>query len=421
MSEQPSYPDILGELADERLTIGEVVQCALGVFPDRVALGQPLEALLLLQNLTNQPLPLELAVRSSSRDAAGNLANFLTPKPRIALALPGGEVALMHIPITAQLPTLPSADYAVRIQIKARKPDTLLRVRPLIGGQPPSLLAISPFRLAVLRDIAFKAKEVGPDQLEALFAVLKGRFPPPEREPKPRYEALWTLRDYEQEEEQVQAIAGEAMGFARTLGRHNVYAPLVNHTQEFFAGAGMPLHPGEAVFIAKVLTYVMEDGLDLEEGFSRADSHWFRRLRGLMVQDRDVIHHTDRLLRLLYTAIVQDAALLGFIMVTHVTRVNFGDDQERADYASRLVAALEGRMPVALEHVYVPLALAGTLLLARMTSQGENPWESLDDLIEARDGRISLAGSAFREVFDILNQLIEKAERLLTELRIPRK
>ena len=91
MSEQANYPDILGMLSDDRLTIGDVLQCALGVFPATTALEKPVEALLLLQNLTNQPLAIRLTVRTPSRDSAGNLVNFFTPKPRIAMSLDAAE------------------------------------------------------------------------------------------------------------------------------------------------------------------------------------------------------------------------------------------------------------------------------------------------------------------------------------------
>jgi hypothetical protein len=73
-----------------------------------------------------------------------------------------------------------------------------------------------------------------------------------------------------------------------------------------------------------------------------------------------------------------------------------------------------------LEHVYVPLILAGTILSPRLTTVNENPWHSLASLKEARDGRNSLAGTVFQEVFDILNGVIAKTERFLWETKVPR-
>jgi hypothetical protein len=112
--------------------------------------------------------------------------------------------------------------------------------------------------------------------------------------------------------------------------------------------------------------------------------------------------------------------LLGFAMVTFDTGADFGDRLEQQDYAARLVAALEGRAPLSLEHIYVPLVMAGVLVHARVPVPGENQWVSLEQVKEARDGRISLTDSAFAEVFTILTTLIERTERLLTETRVPR-
>ncbi len=414
------YPDVLGQLSEHRLTIGDLVQCALGIFPAVTALDRPVEALVLLQNMTNRPLALRLLVKTPVRDAAGQPALFFTPRPRLALTLPPVECGLVHIPITPQAPTRPGPGYPIVVAIEATAPDRYQVVRPPSGGPPPSLLTISPTRLAVLRDIAFSARQVAPQQLGAMLDVYPGRLPPLEDLPQPRYEALWTLSDFRQEEQQVAASCDDALKVARALSPTLLYVPLLEHTNAVFAEAGMPLHPAEALFIVRTLMYVLQEGLDLEQGFSREDSAWFKRLCRLLATNPDVAHDIDRLISLLYSAAIYDATMLGFYVVSSFTDADFGDQAERTDYATRLVAALEGRAPIRLEHIYVPLVLAGVALHGRVLLPGEKPWQSLIQLSHARDGRIDLAGATFDEVFDLLNLLIDKACRLLTDLRIPR-
>lgn len=415
------YPDILGTLSDERLTVNEVLQCALGIFPATTAIDQPFEVLLLLQNLTNQPLPVQVAVRTASRDAEGNLANFFTPKPRIALKLGIAECGLLHIPVTPQLPTRPANGFPLGVLIGVQKPETFLQVRPATGSAQPGTVALSPFRVTVLREVKFAAQTAAPNQIQASFDVLPGRFPPRPDQAQPRYEALWTMRDLGEKEEQAKAMAGEALSFAKTLSRTIIAAPLMEHTKAVFGDAGLPLQPAEVVFFAKPLIYVMEDGLDLEQGFSLAGGAWFKRLCHLMLDDREVINDLDRLIPLLYTAVVQDAAQVGFNMVVHDTGADFGDKHELADYAFKMVAALDGSTPLGLEHIYVPLAMAGLILHGRLVLPNEKQWANLDGFKEARDGRKKQADASFSEVFDILNTLIERAERLLRETRVPRK
>lgn len=412
------YPDIVGMLAGDRLELGSELHAAIGVFPAATALGQPVEILLLLQSRIDQPLPLEISLQPPLRDEQGTMVNFFTPRPRVSLTLPPGECGLFHLPVTPELPTPPGTGYRVRVQIEAAPPAMARQVRPSSGGPQPSLLAISPFRLAVLRDIAFQGPPEGSETLDVAFDVLAGRFPPRPDDPPARYEPLWTSGDLQQEQARARAMSVEALSFARRLDRGAVELGLRERTRLAFGGAGMPLHPGEALFIAKLLAYVMADGLDLEPGFSLAGSHWFGRLCWLMANSPDALDDTGELLRLVYTAVVQDAAMLGFVMVEHSTGADFGDRDEQIAYTGRLIAALEGRAPLGLEHSYVPLVMAGVMVAPRVTVPGENPWHSLAQLEEARDGRIDLAGAAFGEVFDILNHLIESAQGALHALRI---
>ncbi len=420
MSQAMQCPDILGQLSDERLVVEDVLQCALGVFPATTAIDRPVEVLLLVQNMTNAPLALNLTVRTPIRDVDGGLVNLFTAKPHIPLTLPAAECGMVHIPVIPQLPTRVGVHYPVRLEIDTTCAERFRVIRPALGGPAPSLLAISQFRLAVLRDIAFSAQSPAANQLEVTFEVLPGQLPPQLSAPEPRYEPLWTLHNLEEESQQIQAVAPDALAFANTLSRATLFNPLLDRTVTIFAQAGLPLHPGESMFITRALIYVLEDGLELEQGFSKAESYWFRRLCRLMVSDREVLNNIGQLVNLLHTAIVQDAVLLGFHQVAQITRADFGDERERADYAARLVAALEGRVPVALEHIYVPLVMMSLMLHGNVVLPGENLWNSLDDLKEARDGRISLAGAAFGEVFNLLDALIKRTEQLLRELRIPR-
>ena len=420
MDKTGHYPDILGQLSGERLAVDDLVQAALGVFPPMTALDQTLEVLLLLQNMTNRPLSLRLLIKTPARDAAGHLANFFTPRPHLALTLPPAECGLVHVPITPQLPTRPGAGYVVQVAIETSRPDRYQTVRPADGGAPPSLLALSPFRVAVLRDIHFSAHKTAPHQLAVAFDVLPGRFPPRGEHPQPRYEALWTLDDLHQEAEQVEANCAEALKVARALSPALLYVPLLDHTNAVFGEAGMPLHPGEAIFITRALMYVLQQGLELEQGFSLEESAWFRRLCRLLVADPEAVHAVDQLISLLYSAVVYDAVLLGFSIVSGQAGADFGDKNEQVSYTARLVAALEGRITLRLEHVYVPLVLAGVALHGRVSLPGEKPWHSLAQLRQARDGRIKLAGAEFAEVFDLLNRLIEQISGLLTDLRVPR-
>ncbi|NLX10995.1 MAG: hypothetical protein GXY36_15200 [Chloroflexi bacterium] len=414
------YPDILGQLAEERLTVDDVLHCAFGVFPGATTIGQPFEGLLLLQSLIDQPLGLQLSFRTPPVDPAGNLLNVFTPKPRLALTLPGGECGLLHIPLTPELPTQAGSDIPLLSRVQVQKPERFRAVRPLSGGPPPSILAISPFRITVLRDVGFLARVENGGHLCATFDVLPGHVPFQGSIPAPRYETLWATADLARQQEQARAMAPEALRYAKLMNRRILYEILLSHTQEVFGEAGLPLHPGEAIFITKLLTYAMADGLDLESGFALIESRWFERLCWLMAYNPPIVEDQERLIKALYPDALHDAVRLGLHMVAVTTRADLGDMDEQARYASNIVAAIQGHAPLSLEHVYLPLVMAGIIVIVQITAQGENPWHSLDQLQEARSGRISLAGATLRDIFDLLDHLIARSERLLNDMRIMR-
>jgi hypothetical protein len=296
-----------------------------------------------------------------------------------------------------------------------QKPDKYTQIRPVVGGRPPSLMSISPFRIAVLRDIKFKAHE----QLSITFNVQAGRLPPRSEPLQPRYEALWTQRDFEQELAKLQEVSGAATRFANTLTRTTVYNPLQTYTREIFAAAGMALLPGEITFITKLLTYVLEDGLELEQGFSLETGYWFQKLCALMIKTPDVIQNIEQTVKLLYTSAVQDAVLLGCRMLTQDMKLDFGGQQEQLGYANKVITALEGRQPISLDYVYVPFVMAGLLLTARVGLPGQNPWKAIASLKESRNERIKTAGETLHEVFEVVDELIQSTERNLRDMRIP--
>ncbi|WP_162909234.1 hypothetical protein [Aggregatilinea lenta] len=414
----PSLPDIFTVLTDERATVGGIVQAALGVFPTVTILGRPVEGLLLLQNLVDQALTVHVTVHLPEQDLHGARLHLSTPRPRLTVVLPPAEVGLLHLPVTPQ-PDSPTSDgYRFGVEIDVLPPARYESLRPLYGGEKPSLLAISPFRAEVLRGIGFTARTDARGHLSVPFGVLTTSASPLQDAPEPRYEPLWTIRDFKQELARTKEIAGEALTYIRNLSPEQLFPVLLVHTRQAFGHAGMPLHLGEAMAITRVLVHVMTSYTEQQTRIL-AHMRWFQQLCWLMAHQPDATKTPDRLVQALYPNAVHDAALAGFRLVAARIQVNFGGGAEQHDYVQQLIAGLTGRLPLGLEHVYVPLVMAGTALLTTIQGSGENPWTSLELLEEARDGRIRLADTGFNEVFDLLNQLIAQAEADLYAQRLP--
>lgn len=416
---RPVVPDIFAALTKERTTIAGVVQAALGVFPSMTTLGRPVEGLLLLQSLIDQPLSLQVIAHLPQFDPEGRPLNVYTPRPRLTIMLPAAEVGLLHLPVTPQPPSESQEGYSIGVEIRLTPPDNYSYVRPAYGGEAPSLLALSPFRAEVLRDVGFTARTDRLGHLSVSFSVLPGVFTRPGDEPMPRYEPLWTVRDLQQEIARTKEIAGEALAYVRRLTVDELYPVLISHTRQTFSHVGLPVHLGEAMAMARLLTYVMTGGLEEEAGITLPQARWFQRLCWLMAHHPTATQTPDQLVQSLYPNVVHDAALLGFQMVARRVSVNFGSEAEQQDYAEKLLAGLAGHLPVGLEHVYVPLVMAGVVLTDQVCAPDEDPWESLELLDEARSGRMRLADAGFNEVFDLLDELVRQVEGTLYERRLP--
>src|ERR1041385_2840205 len=160
------FPDVLGTITGGSHLNVDLVQCAFGVYPTSTALGQPFEALVLLQNTCDRPLQVIVSLRLPRKDANGNRMSMITAKDEIPVTLQGGETGLLHIPVVPHLPTQPSENNKLGVSFQIRGiPKTYRIVRHAHGGRPASALNMSPFRLNILREVGFSAQSPEPATL----------------------------------------------------------------------------------------------------------------------------------------------------------------------------------------------------------------------------------------------------------------
>jgi hypothetical protein len=412
------YPDVLGTITGgPRLTI-DVVQCAFAVYPRGTAVGQPFEALVLLQNICDKPIQVQVSLMLPRKDTSGNRLTLITPKDEIVINMQPGETGMLHMPVVPHLPTQPSQNNKMLVRVRVKAPGRYKYVRQPLGGRAASALNMSPFRLNILREVSFIATAADPDVLSAPFDIIPGLM---ENIPvsAPRYESIWTTKELPNEEATYKNNFALAEKFAAAISRSVVMEPLIEITEKRFVQIGMPLHPAEALFMSKALTYTMEDGIDLEPGFKLETSRWFQRLVSIM-QDQYILQDSQQLVSFLYTAVLHDAVRLCLPIIERAGKQKFGTSEEHAEYADEVVMALEGRQPVDLGHIYLPLVLNGILLNQGVKLPKESLWTNIEQMREAWRGRVRLAGSAFDPVAKMLDNFLYEAEQTLIRSRVPR-
>ncbi len=415
------YPDVLGAITGGRRLEMETLQAAVGVHPGVTMHGQPFEVLVLLQSKVDRPQEVALAAQLPLRDSSGRRLSFFLPRRQLKVTLQPGEVGVVHLPVIAQPPTPPAPDYPLIVNLRVKAAPDAAPIRDAGSGRPPSALNISPFRLEVFKQVAFCA-DGHAGELHCRFSLMSGAVPPGTFNPAPKYETLWTLRDFEQEREHLEQgrVIAERLAFDFTS--HTVFYEVEERTRAAFAEAGMPLHPAEAVFVAKAITYVFDDAGQYEQIYDLDRSRWFSWLRSLVMQDRAVARRApgDLAGGDLYFAALYDAVWVGLPMVEIALNEVYGTPEEHRQYAEEVVRAIQGEA-LELGHAYLPLVMAGVLLNMRVTVRGENLWNNLDYLQEAMRGRARLYAGRNNPIMVGLAALVESARDLLHRSRVPRE
>ncbi len=421
---EPLYPDVLGAIAGGlRVTFEEVLQAAVGIFPHTAYLNQPVEIVVILQSLIDQNMDVKVALHVPAKLKDGSKLMISAPQKMASMTLSPGEVGVLRLPIVALLPTQPITDLPLQVAIRQRSRPAK-QIRTTTRGAPPSALAVSPFKLQVLRDIEWVDHPVNlsPENVTVKFSIAAKRLPALQQPLKPSYEVLWTQEQMREERRHLKEHMDEARLLATSFTRQAVYDSLVRVVDEQYAAGGLPLHPGEAKAIAKMLTYTLDDRSELDKSYKIEEQRWFQTLCQVLAHDSKIAGWApgEIVARYLFEPTLFEAILLAFSLVRSRVKVNLGDRAERLAYADRLLRWLAGHADPDLVYIYLPLALGGLVVNHQVTGPNDDPWLVVDQLREAYRGRVRLVEGDAMEVFDLLDKLLEQAEEDLRRARIPR-
>lgn len=414
-----TYPDVLGMLSGGARLNTDVVQSALGIYPRSAIVGQPFEALVLLQNTCDQTVPVSAAIRLPRRDASGNRLSLFTPQDTINAALQPGEVGLLHIPIVPQLPTLPTTQLPINVSIETRRPRNAKMIRSVDGGRVAGVLPMSPYRRRLLYEVGFAASSQAPNTLTGSFDVLAGHILRQTGDLSSRYESLWSAKSLSEDQEKYAVIEARTRQASQSLTRTTIYEPLREETERRFNRTEFRLRRGEAIAIAKLMTYVMEDGLELEDGFRLTDGRWFQLLAA-HIDEPKLLADPASLISVLYNGILYDSMRLGYHMLARSVHESLGTPAEHSALAARMVNALEGRQPLELSDIYLPLVLAGLMLHTQVKSNQEDLWATLEQIRIDWRARLRSSLEQSPTVTKLMDHFIQTTEQFLVRARIPR-
>jgi hypothetical protein len=412
-TEELNLPDILGYITGDVRAALDVVQCALAVNPQQTPAGQSCKALLVVQSVADCEVDLRVQLLLPTKDAAGAKGRFFTQSNRVLLGMHAAEVGVVTLPLSCSPRTAQAIDYRLGVELKVerrgRRPQ---RVRDHDGGGPFDAADLSDqaaARIEELRRLRYSAERDRGDRLVAHFDVIAPTGPSVGLDLAAGWESLWTMRDYVDERVVIEKMHDRADQVLPSLRRNRVLIPLMKTAQECFGNAGYPLHPGEALCVAKLLTLVLESGVSSNPDVPMP--RWYVRLCRLLLTDDRAAHNLEHLVtNLIWRDLIVDATVLGFNMVGTVTRQQFGGDDELQAYAQDLAGRLLGEgQPIDFTRAYLPLVMGGLVANTRVTMPREAVRDSVDLLGKAREQRQAEMNDGNREVFTLIDLLLNRA------------
>ncbi len=406
-----SYPDIIGEYiaTPERYVTGGLQYA--GYFePAQIAPEQVTYLYLFLQNVFNVPITanFKIGVPQSGGLFRGS-KQFLTVKdPQLELELPAGEAGLLTVPVTTTEHT-DNGEYTLAVEARAKAQKGAKRVRPSESkSQLGKALIDSPVGLNLVGSLGATYTEKSVKKASFKLKVA-GKPKPLKKMPslKHNYEAIWTADEVKFFNKAVQELNLRQVKLKGELSMEALYANLYGETTVRFADAGLPLRIGEAIIMAKILTYSCQYFLG---NSNRRNGLLVPIWEQALAAKVDTSDSLDVLRTTGYHHVLRLSVAVSFGLIAQAFGRHFWSLEERQGVASHIADSIETGDPLNLEFLYLPLLMAGTQICKTFKLKGEDVSHTLALIKQAQKARTELFNdSELAQAKKIYNKILNTA------------
>lgn len=396
------YPDVLGDLVDARQRF-EVngVHYVTALDPTTISPGEAAFLRIWLQSCWDVPLEVAIAVQLPAQPVPA----FSVIQKRTDVPLEPAEVGEVTIPVACAAQTEPS-EYIIKVKVGAQLKNRGLYVRSREnqGQLGDTLLNFTTgMGLAASVGLGFKART----QPEQQFSIrVEG---PPQSGPAPdltpTFLSHWAVGDLAIQGKARKHVNDQRLYLLPQLTRRALYMAFLEESQDRFKDAALPLQIGEAVFLAKILTYTVEYFLKRPNG-----------QEAILIPAYTLAYRYDLptndplflVVRADYARIVRLGISLSFGMLRHRLGRDIWSMEEQLAVADLVGNRTERGGSLPAEFVYLPLLLGGLLIAGQVQMPGEDLEQSLDLFAKARQQRADELGE-IPELVSLLDQLEQAA------------
>jgi hypothetical protein len=380
------YPDIIGEYAYSPLR-NEVnnVQFFAQFERPRAARGELCPINVYYQSCLQEETIITVKIDLPSVGLFKKVPVAKIAQDSISVALEAGAAGVLHIPVSL-LPDAKAktADFGLEFNTQIKGPTTT-RLRP---NKLKSRLRNSPFDdfigLKLTSTLGVDYSTRAEKKVKLPLAISAEEVTPGEEDLKPSVTNLWRLEDFTWHGKAVQEINQRRRNILEELKLEPIFANLYVEGKERFAEANISLKTGEAIALAKILTYTanyflktpgIQDGL-LVPIWERALVHEFPTTRCLDVIRMAGFEHITRL-----------AMALSFSWVASSIGRHLWSLEERRALNAHVIDCIEEGKDLPLDFLYLPLLMGGVMANGHIIIEEEDVEESLALIKQAYESR----------------------------------
>ena len=375
------YPDILGDLVEarERFEVNGVHYMA-ALEPVTISPGETTSLRLWLQSCWDVPTQAAISVHLPSPPSKG----LTVIQQQTDVPLQAGEVGELRIPI-ASAAGLTVGVYPIPLTVGIRFETRGLYVRSQQSqGQlnDPALSFTMGMGLSASMGLGFVAHTQPEQKLILQVDGPARQVPPPDL--TPTFVSLWTVDDMLIEGRARRYVYDQKIFFLPKLTREALYKTFLEESQVRYKDAGLPLQIGEAIFVAKALTYAVEHFLQRPEW---QDAILIPAYTLAYRYDLPIIDPVSLVARADYARVTRLASSLSFGMLRQRLKRDLWTLEEQLAVADLVANRVEQGGTLLAEFLYLPLILGGLLVADQVTMPGEKVAQSLELLARARQKR----------------------------------
>jgi len=411
------YPDILSEYVSARDRLeANGLQFVCQLEPHTVAPGEVTAMVIYLQNAMDVPLQVTIRVhvpssKETRRGRSGplpRLVNFTLFEQEMSLAMERAEMGLLRIPLQIDSAT-EQGEYGVRCSLAVVPQERGTRIRsPESQGRLGQTILKDTVGLGLAAAVGVGYISVPTDQVVSTITVAGAAEHPTEVDLEPAFTSLWMPEDFTIQQKALAEINDRRFHILEQLKVEPMYVALLEESEAAFGVMNVPLHVGERIFLARILTYTVQYFL---EDVNRQDALLIPIWADALRNDLSTNDYLAMVTQVGYERLLRLAIAISFALVNDALgRIPWTIEEQRA-VADLMLDCIRRGESLPVEFLYLPLLLGGVVVAHKMSMPDEDVGHSLQLLARARSDRSEAFDEELQELNQVFDTLFKRAQQ----------